>query len=141
MKTGKLRHIISLVTNPVTPDGEGGYMVDTTIVSEPVQRFANVRQLSMSETLESGQETGESNYEITIRRWIDEKIGRGTQILWNGKILNISSVVSDEYNFKIIAADRDLVETDVNLPMVVPDGAILTEDGLFYLLTEDGLFY
>ena len=114
MKTGKLRHIISLVTNPVTPDGEGGYMVDTTIVSEPVQRFANVRQLSMSETLESGQETGESNYEITIRRWIDEKIGRGTQILWNGKMLNISSVVSDEYNFKIIAADRDLVETDVN---------------------------
>ena len=70
-----------------------------------------------------------------------KKIGRGTQILWNGKILNISSVVSDEYNFKIIAADRDLVETDVNLPLVVPDGAILTEDGLFYLLTEDGLYY
>lgn len=114
MKTGKLRHIISLVTNPVTPDGEGGYMVDTTIVREPVKRFANVRQLSMSETLDSGQETGESNYEITIRRWIDEKIGRGTQILWNGKMLNISSVVSDEYNFKIIASDRDLVETDVN---------------------------
>jgi hypothetical protein len=22
-----------------------------------------------------------------------------------------------------------------------PDGAILTEDGLFYLLTEDGLYY
>ena len=114
MKTGKLKHIISLVTNPVTPDGEGGYMIDTTIARDPVHRFANVRQLSMSETLDGGQETGESNYEITIRRWIDEKIGRGTQILWNGKMLNISSVVSDEYNFKIIACDRDLVETDVN---------------------------
>ena len=28
-----------------------------------------------------------------------------------------------------------------NVNPIVPDGAILTEDGLFYLLTEDGLFY
>lgn len=52
---------------------------------------------------------------------------------------NTKPVLTGEFNL-IINKINELITHQATLVNQVPDGAILTEDGLNYLITEDGLF-
>lgn len=104
METGRLRHRVQLYTVSTTSDGQGGSTPVYTLESE---RFAEVKQLSMNESMRSGLVTGESNYRITLRRPTGTQFNRSTvQIRWNGKRLNVTSVVTDEFWFTINAVEK-----------------------------------
>jgi len=98
MKAGELKHRIELYTVTTTDDGEGGYTSTETLTAT---RYAKVTQLSMSESLRTGQVVGESNYKITYRKAPAETLDKTTLIKWNGKRMNITAVVSDDYWFYV----------------------------------------
>ncbi len=132
MKIGDLRHQIQIYTITTTADGEGGTTNPVYILA--ATRFANVRQLSEAEALRSGMNMAERNYKITFHRNLNEEFSTTQQIRWNGRLLNITSIVSDEFWFSIDASEQDTY-------IATPEAAILTEDGLNYLTSEDGISY
>ncbi len=89
---GKMRHRIDMYTVTTTADGEGGFTPTYTLT---YQKYAEVRQMSMNEVLRAGQVVGETMYKITLRRGVGETLNRSMQIRWNGKILNVTSIVTD----------------------------------------------
>lgn len=104
METGRLRHRVELYTVTTTADGQGGSTPVYTLESE---RFAEVKQLSMNESMRSGLVAAELNYRITLRRPTGTNFSRSiTQIRWNGKRLNVTSVITDEFWFTINATER-----------------------------------
>jgi len=94
MNTGKMRHRVDIYTVTTTADGEGGTTPTYTLLAT---KYAEVKQLSMSESLRSGQVVGESNYRVSMRRGIGENLSRSKQIRWNEKRMNITSIITDEF--------------------------------------------
>lgn len=103
MDTGKLRHRIELYTVTTTADGQGGTTPTYTLAST---RYAAVKQLTQAESMRDGMVVGERNYRITMRRGTDEELSRSIQIRWNGRRLNVTSIVTDEFWFYLNASDR-----------------------------------
>ena len=104
MEAGKLRHRVELYTVSTTADGQGGSTPTYTLEST---RYAEVKQLSMNESMRSGLVAGESNYRITLRRPTGVELSRSvTQIRWNGKRLSVTSIVTDEYTYTVNATER-----------------------------------
>lgn len=100
---GTMRQRIDLYTVTTTADGEGGL---TPAYSLTYTKYAEVKQMSMGEVLRSGQVVGETHYKITIRRGVGETINRSMQIRWNGKILNVTSIVTDEFWHHLTAQEK-----------------------------------
>lgn len=103
MNLGKMRHRIELYTVTTTDDGEGG---TTPVYTLTYTKYAEVKQLSMAESLRSGQVVGETNYRVTLRRSPNETLGRTLQIRWNGKVLNVTSIVTDEFWHILNASEK-----------------------------------
>ena len=103
MNTGKLRDRIELYTITTTADGEGGTTPTYTLAAT---RYADVKQLSQSESMRDGMTVGEKNFRITMRRGTGENMDRSLQIRWNGRKLNVTSIVTDTYWFYINASEK-----------------------------------
>jgi len=104
MESGSLRHRVELYTVTTTADGQGG---STAVYTLESTRFAEVKQLSMGESMRSGLVAAELNYRITLRRPTGTDFNRSiTQIRWNGKRLSVTSVVTDEFWYNINATER-----------------------------------
>ena len=100
---GNMRHRIDMYTVTTTADGEGGLTPAYTLT---YQKYAEVRQMSMNEVLRAGQVVGETMYKITLRRGVGETLNRSMQIRWNGKILNVTSIVTDEFWHHLTAQEK-----------------------------------
>ena len=100
---GKMRHRIDIYTVTTTADGEGGTTAAYTLT---YQKYAEVRQMSMNEVLRSGQVVGETHYKITLRRGVGETLNRSLQVRWNDRVLNVTSVVTDEFWHHLTAAEK-----------------------------------
>lgn len=104
MDAGKLKDRIELYTVTTTADGQGGSTATYTLEST---RYAEVKQLSMNESLRSGMVVGESNYRITLRRPTGVEFNRSaTQIRWNGKKMNVTGVITDVFWYTINATEK-----------------------------------
>jgi len=104
MESGRLRHRVELYTVSTVSDGQGG---TTPVYTLESTRFAEVKQLSMSESMRSGLVAGEVNYRITLRRPTGVEFSRSiTQIRWNGKRLSTTSIITDEFQYTINAVER-----------------------------------
>lgn len=130
MKAGKLSHRIEIYTVSLTTDSEGGFTSTETLKATV---YAQIRQLSMSETTTSGQVVGENNFEIMIRRESINSFFNKTYILkWMNKRLNITSIITNEFYFIINATERDSIEftsLTINNGDALPVGA--TPDQLY----------
>jgi len=103
MNIGKMRDRIDLYTVTTTADGEGG---STPVYTLTYTKYAEVKQLSMAESLRSGQVVGETNYRLTLRRGVGDTLNRSLQIRWNGKVLNVTSIVTDEFWHTLNASEK-----------------------------------
>ena len=103
MNTGKLKYRVEFYTVTATLNGQLGYSAVETLASS---RYADVRQLSQSETLTSGQVVGENNFEIKVRRAPDEIMPKSTLIKWNGRRMNITSIQADDFYLTIQATEQ-----------------------------------
>jgi SPP1 family predicted phage head-tail adaptor len=100
MKAGEMRDRIELYRLTTTTDGEGGTTGTYALLST---RYADVEMLSQSEVVRSGMVVGESVYRIKFRKGQSETLSRQDQIRYDGKRLNITSIVSDDYQFTVVA--------------------------------------
>ena len=100
---GTLRDRIDIYTVTTTADGEGGSVPTYTLT---YQKYADVKQMSMNEVLRAGQVVGETMYKITLRRGVGETLNRSLQIRWNSKVLNVTSIVTDEFWHKLTAQEK-----------------------------------
>lgn len=103
MQAGKLKYRVEFYTVTGSLNGQLGYSAVETLAST---RYADVRQLSQSETLTSGQVVGENNYEIKVRRVPGEIMAKSTLIKWNNRRMNITSIQADDFYLTIQATEQ-----------------------------------
>lgn len=100
MNSGKLnRRITYYETGLSEPDGVGGVIVTE---GDPITVWAGVKQLSMSETLRYGLEIGEIRYTIALRYDVGKNITQGSKLLYDSKILRVTSVLGVDEAKKVI---------------------------------------
>lgn len=99
MAAGKLRERVTLQAETQTPDGAGGYSLGWSDVATV---WASVKPMRGKESLESMQVRDVQPYEVMIRYNSAVTVTPKHRLSWNGKLLNIRSVVNRDMRDKYL---------------------------------------
>ena len=113
MNIGKLKYRVTFRQPTATEDSVGGFSASYANVQTT---WANVEQMSGrfsdSKELQFGAVSAESGYEITVRTRFDVRPNQNWEIVYNGKTLQIHSVVEvDKKTLVFVAYQNKRAET------------------------------
>lgn len=100
MEIGKYKDRITLCQLTSNDDGMGG---GETVSSDLITVWANVQRIPSSQAIQYGELYNGIGYNIECRELKTHEITEKNGVTYNGKLLNIHSVVKEDNRLKIIA--------------------------------------